>query len=136
MMIIAYCMACCSAAVSPRLMKVVSLLLLTPQYALLILTMRWARTRPGPLFLSSTAVLMAEVLKTSACTLIVLLQERSVSLWGRHMYKELLCRPWDFLKVSIPSFMFVIQNNLVYVAVSNLDAATFQVKTLLRRKTD
>ena len=25
------------------------------------------------------------------------------------MFKELLCRPWDFLKVSIPSFMFVIQ---------------------------
>ena len=109
-------------------MKVVSLLLLTPQYALLILTMRWARTRPGPLFLSSTAVLIAEVLKTTACAIIVLLQERSLSLWGRHMYKELLCRPWDFLKVSIPSFMFVIQNNLVYVAGSNLDAATFQVR--------
>ena len=106
----------------------VSLLLLTPQYAVLILTMRWARTRPGPLFLSSTAVLLAEVVKTSTCAVIVLLQERSLSLWGRHMYKELLCRPWDFLKVCIPSFLFVIQNNLLFVAVSNLDAATFQVK--------
>ncbi|XP_076447447.1 UDP-N-acetylglucosamine transporter-like [Babylonia areolata] len=117
---------------SPRVMKALSLLLLTPQYALLILSMRWARTRPGPLFVSSTAVLLAEVIKTLACLLIILGQERSPVLWARHLYKELLCRPWDFLKVSLPSLMFVIQNNLIFVAVSNLEAATFQVTYQLK----
>ncbi|KAL8581938.1 hypothetical protein ACOMHN_027920 [Nucella lapillus] len=124
--------AATNSGASPRVMKAISLLLLTPQYALLILSMRWVRTRSGPLFVSSTAVLLAEVMKTSACCLIILAQERSVVLWGRHLYKELLCRPWDFCKVAIPSLLFVIQNNLIFVAVSNLEAATFQVTYQLK----
>lgn len=33
----------------------------------------------------------------------------------------------DCLKLSIPAILYVIQNNLQYVAASNLDVATFQV---------
>ncbi|KAK7495469.1 hypothetical protein BaRGS_00013167 [Batillaria attramentaria] len=113
-------------------MKIVSLLLLTPQYAVLILTMRYARTRPGAMFLPSTAVLLAEVVKTVTCVIIVLIQERSLKNGIVHLYQELICRPWDFAKVSVPSLMFVIQNNLVFLAVSNLDAATFQVTYQLK----
>lgn len=113
-------------------MKIISLLLLTPQYAVLILTMRYARTRPGPMFITSTAVLLAEMVKTITCFLIILVQERSLRGFAVHIYEDLLCQPWDFVKVSIPSLLFVIQNNLVFVAVSNLDAATFQVTYQLK----
>lgn len=33
----------------------------------------------------------------------------------------------DTLKVAVPAFIYVIQNNLLYIAVENLPAATFQV---------
>ena len=33
----------------------------------------------------------------------------------------------EILKVSVPSFLYVVQNNLLYLALSNLDAVTYQV---------
>ena len=50
-----------------------------------------------------------------------------MDLWLKHLYENIVLQPMDCLKVSIPSFIYVIQNNLLYIAVSNLEAATFQV---------
>ncbi|KAK7486301.1 hypothetical protein BaRGS_00022471, partial [Batillaria attramentaria] len=113
-------------------LKVVSLLFLTPQYAVLILTMRYVRTLPGPKFVTSTTVLLAEVVKTAVCFLVILVQKRGPRGFVNEVYEHLVCRPWDYAKVCLPSLMFVIQNNLVFVAVSNLDAATFQVTYQLK----
>jgi len=37
----------------------------------------------------------------------------------------------DFLKISVPAIIYMVQNNLLYVALSNLDAALFQVGFLV-----
>ena len=43
---------------------------------------------------------------------------------------EILDKPRETLKLAVPSGLYTIQNNLLYVALSNLDAATYQVSEL------
>lgn len=90
--------------------------------------MRYVRTRPGPMFASSTAVIMSEVLKVSTCLLVIFVQEGcKLTSWFAHLNENIFQQPKDCLRISIPAFVYMLQNNLIYVAASNLDAATFQV---------
>jgi UDP-sugar transporter A1/2/3 len=43
------------------------------------------------------------------------------------LYDQNLAQPLDTLKLSIPALLYTIQNNLIYVALENLEATTFQV---------
>lgn len=36
-------------------------------------------------------------------------------------------KPVDLLKMAVPACLYVVQNNLNYVAISNLDGPTFQL---------
>ena len=45
------------------------------------------------------------------------------------MFKtEVVGKPRETVKLLIPSGLYTIQNNLLFVALTNLDAATYQVK--------
>ncbi|MED6256330.1 hypothetical protein ATANTOWER_024061 [Ataeniobius toweri] len=112
-----------------RKLKYISLAVLVVQNASLILSIRYVRTLPGDRFFTTSAVVMAEVLKVMTCLLIILLQKR-------FNVKETVCFLLDFvvfqykdtLKLAVPSLIYTLQNNLQYVAISNLPAATFQVR--------
>ena len=51
------------------------------------------------------------------------------SLTGAVQYfiNEIVCKPRETAKLIIPSGLYAMQNNLLYLALSNLDAATYQV---------
>lgn len=44
--------------------------------------------------------------------------------------EEIVKRPGETMKLAIPAGIYTLQNNLLYVALSNLDAATYQVQEM------
>ncbi|XP_065357093.1 UDP-N-acetylglucosamine transporter [Calliphora vicina] len=114
-------------------LKYISLITLTLQNAVLGLSMRYARTRPGDRFLSSTAVLMSEVVKLVTCLFLVFNEEgKDVQKFIKTLHKTIIANPMDTLKVCVPSLVYIVQNNLLYVSASHLDAATYQVTYQLK----
>lgn len=84
----------------PNILKWVSLVTLTLQNAVLSVGMRYARTQPGELFLSSTAVVMSEIVKLASCVLIIICQERSVFRGLKLVHMQVFKQPIDTLKVK------------------------------------
>uniref|UniRef100_A0A3Q2GSK0 Solute carrier family 35 member A3 n=1 Tax=Equus caballus TaxID=9796 RepID=A0A3Q2GSK0_HORSE len=116
-------------------LKYLSLGILVFQTTSLVLTMRYSRTlkEEGPRYLSSTAVVVAELLKIMACVLLVYKDSKcSLRALNRILHDEILNKPMETLKLAIPSGIYTLQNNLLYVALSNLDAATYQVTYQLK----
>lgn len=61
-------------------------------------------------------------------SLFLFLSGFSVRALNRVLNEEILNKPMETLKLAIPSGIYTLQNNLLYVALSNLDAATYQVR--------
>ncbi|KAL0966753.1 hypothetical protein UPYG_G00299720 [Umbra pygmaea] len=124
-----------SPAMSSSQLKYVSLGVLVVQTTSLVLTMRYSRTlqEEGPRYLASSAVVSAEVLKILTCMILVFYdQSFSMRAFNRVLKEEILHKPMETLMLAIPSGIYTLQNNLLYVALSNLDAATYQVTYQLK----
>ncbi|XP_029786899.1 UDP-galactose translocator isoform X6 [Suricata suricatta] len=116
-----------TASAAHRRLKYISLAVLVVQNASLILSIRYARTLPGDRFFATTAVVMAEVLKGLTCLLLLFAQKRgNVKHLALFLHEAVLVQYVDTLKLAVPSLIYTLQNNLQYVAISNLPAATFQ----------
>jgi len=128
-------------------LKYVSLVTLAVQNAMLTLIMHYSRVNAAPsqTYSAAAAVLLVELFKGSISLIVAFSRidlyspsylsndQPQSSPWNptvilsrfRRLGKEVF-RP-DCWKLSIPAILYVIQNNLQFVAVSNLEAATFQV---------
>ncbi|KZO97867.1 hypothetical protein CALVIDRAFT_479458 [Calocera viscosa TUFC12733] len=127
-------------------LKYVSLFTLAIQNALLTIIMHYSRvsTAPAQAYSAASAVLVNELLKGGISLAIALMridadigapfsftramQLMSPARWHlrlRRLRREIFSN--DCWKLSIPAILYVIQNNLQFVAASNLDVATFQV---------
>ncbi|KAF4719416.1 hypothetical protein FOZ63_027042, partial [Perkinsus olseni] len=115
--------------------RYLSLLVLTAQNTALVLTMRYARTRPGPMFLASTAVVCDETTKLIACTILITLAffrnaERSQWSWQNlklFWKREVFTGFYDYVKMSVPALCYAVQKNALYLAITHLQAAVFQI---------
>jgi len=119
-----------SLSISPppsSLMKHVSLVLLTLQNVASILLLRYVRTTTGPRFINSTAVLNSEIQKTIFSILLLIYEERSIIKSFKLIYEKVIHQSKDTFKTGIPALLYTLQNNLLFISISNLDAATFQV---------
>ena len=76
-------------------------------------------------YLTSTAVIMGEVFKVIVSSILafVMGDDKPSAIWAN---------PLELLKTGVPAFLYLVQNNLQYVAVSNLHAATYQVTYQLK----
>ena len=91
--------------------------------------MRYSRVTSGEMYITTTAVLFSEFSKMVICLLIIFNEQRSNFL--SHLYEAIVINWTDTLKMSVPAIVYMLQNNLQYVAVSNLEAAVFQVRAVV-----
>ncbi|XP_070581032.1 CMP-sialic acid transporter-like isoform X2 [Ptychodera flava] len=112
--------------------KLYVLCVMTLNVAGYILLLRYTRTVDGPMYISTTTVVMIEVAKLICSLLMLVRDNRSIGAMIRDVYKNVFCNPTDTFKMCIPSIIYMIQNNLAFVALSNLDAGTYQVTYQLK----
>lgn len=105
-------------------LKYLSLFVLVFQNTALVLTLRYSRTVQGPRYLVSTAVTIAEGAKVLVCLLVILYNNGIIATLNILKTEWTLAR---LVKVSVPAILYTVQNNLLYIALSHLDAATYQV---------
>uniref|UniRef100_A0A6P6YJ38 Midasin n=1 Tax=Dermatophagoides pteronyssinus TaxID=6956 RepID=A0A6P6YJ38_DERPT len=109
-------------------MKYGTLILITLQTTVLVLTLRYSRktSSPNEAYINSTAVLLSEFVKFFICIVVIIYSE---SIGGLYyiLKDEIFGKPKEFSKILVPAFLYTVQNNLLFLALTNLDAATYQV---------
>jgi len=112
--------------------KAVSLGVLILQNTALVLLMRYSRTVEGPMYSATTCVFTMEVAKVIFCLCFVLYEKRDFRIFAKTIHVNLFGNPMETLKMCIPAAIYAIQNNLLFVALSNLEAAVYQVTYQLK----
>ncbi|CUG88453.1 UDP-galactose transporter, putative [Bodo saltans] len=111
-------------------MAALSLIVLVLQNSTLVLLTRYSRFSqpPGEMYHTSTLVLNQEIMKMVFC-LVIFYIERKQELPHCNIAHELSSIVFhrETLKLVVPAGLFTLQNFLIFVALSHLDAMTFQV---------
>lgn len=114
----------------------VALSLMLVQNAGFVLVMRFSRkqqssAQPAEFYNVSVVIVLQEVLKLVLCMFMIGLEQRSVTAALSGLYATRR----DLARIAVPAACFTLQNNVLYVALSNLYPLTFQIsyqlKTLL-----
>lgn len=144
-------------------MRYISLICLTLQTTSIITVYSYSRKIPkgSTKYLSSTVVVLAEILKLAVCFLVILKEsgkfhcERqvlpsrtqpkanlnpssppsvgySLNRCLRTLNKDIFCNIKESIKVLVPAALYALQNNLAFYALTNLEPATYQVAYQLK----
>eukprot|EP01127_Copromyxa_protea_P001317 TRINITY_DN11340_c0_g1_i1.p1 TRINITY_DN11340_c0_g1~~TRINITY_DN11340_c0_g1_i1.p1 ORF type:complete len:444 (-),score=38.42 TRINITY_DN11340_c0_g1_i1:73-1224(-) len=112
-----------------RNVKFICLLLMVLQTTSLVILLRYSRTQEGDRYFSSTTVAVGELIKSVTCVIVLFWQDTDA---GHSIYKHLVQDKMDLLKVSVPSILYAVQNNLLFYALSNLSVPHYQVMYQLK----
>ncbi|XP_068609598.1 CMP-sialic acid transporter [Brachionichthys hirsutus] len=115
------------------LFKLYCLTVMTLVAATYTVALRYTRTvSSGDLYFSTTAVFITEVVKL-ILSLGMLTKETGGPVRLKNAVVEhVFCSPKELLKLSVPSVVYAVQNNMAFLALSNLDAAVYQVTYQLK----
>ena len=116
--------------INPTTIKHAVLCTLAVQNACQMLSMRYSKMPSQPKYLSTTAVVSAEVVKI-VLSFAVLFSQMGTPAVG-FVWRAVFVAWKDTLLVGVPAFIYLVQNNLLYVATTHLDAATCQVAYQLK----
>ena len=117
-------------------MKFISLTVLVVQTSIHVLILKVSRTsllEDGSLYIASTAVVLSELLKLVLSLMMLtkhMKQKPDFSL--KSLFLEIAGPNSDWIKMAVPATLYVIQNNLQYIGLTNLDAATFQITSQMK----
>mmetsp|Transcript_31645 Transcript_31645/g.78842 ORF Transcript_31645/g.78842 Transcript_31645/m.78842 type:complete len:273 (-) Transcript_31645:466-1284(-) len=91
-----------------------------------------ASQRQQTKYINSTAVALSEVIKGITSVMSIAATEKNLKTAAAVVLQTLLKDPVELAKVAIPATLYTIQNNVIYAALSHLDAVTFQITYQLK----
>ena len=108
------------------------LVLLVVQSTSIVLLMRLSKTmkRPpdlGPAYASTVAIFLAELLKMPLCLVMAAWQSREHGGLCTLIREEVVGKWLQTFKTGVPALAYTVQGNLLFVALANLEAPTYQV---------
>ncbi|RWS17090.1 UDP-N-acetylglucosamine transporter-like protein [Dinothrombium tinctorium] len=118
-------------------LKYIALSVLVVQTTSMVLVLRYSRTVAveSNRYLGSTVITLSELLKIIISFTVVFKKsgiEIAFNYFLREINDEIVKQPLETCKLLIPAALYTIQNNLLFLALSNLDAATYQVTYQLK----
>ncbi|NXU59703.1 S35A1 protein, partial [Turnix velox] len=114
------------------LFKLYCLTVMTLVAATYTVALRYTRTVETELYFSTTAVCITEVIKLFLSVGILANETGSLARLITSLKENVFGSPTELLKLSVPSLVYALQNNMAFVALSNLDAAVYQVTYQLK----
>ncbi|XP_035650341.1 CMP-sialic acid transporter-like isoform X4 [Oncorhynchus keta] len=113
--------------------KVYCLSVMTMVAATYTLVLRYTRTISSTaMYFSTTAVCVTEVIKLFLSLGMLTKEAGSFGRLKASIVEHVFQCPKELLKLSVPSVVYAIQNNMAFIALSNLDAAVYQVTYQLK----
>ena len=110
---------------TPTWFKSFALLLLIAQNVSLVLTMKVSMGDGATPYIVTVAVFMTELLKLVICVVVIYVYQGKTFNWMSISQVE-------GLKMAVPALLYVVQNNLLFFAVSRLEPAVFQITYQLK----
>ncbi|XP_028653361.2 CMP-sialic acid transporter [Erpetoichthys calabaricus] len=112
--------------------KLYCLTVMTLVAATYTVALRYTRTVSTEMYFSTTAVCITEVIKLFLSVIILAKETSSLGRLVASLRENVCGNPKELLKLSIPSVVYAVQNNMAFLALSNLDAAVYQVTYQLK----